>query len=83
MCLGVPGQVLEIYERDGLRFGRLEFGGLIKEVCLEYVPEIRVGEYAIVHVGFAITMIDTRSAQETLDYCTRLGMLEELDEVPG
>lgn len=66
MCLGIPGQVLQIYQLDGLRMGRVDFGGVCKEVCLDYVPEVEVGDYTIVHVGFAITRLDEQSARESL-----------------
>lgn len=80
MCLGIPGRVQEIFERDGLRMATVDFGGVRKEVCLEYLPELQVGEYAIVHVGFAITRLDEQSARESLRLFAELG--EELgDEV--
>jgi hydrogenase expression/formation protein HypC len=66
MCLGIPGQVVEIYEKHGARMGKLDFDGIQKEVCLVYLPELQIGEYAIVHVGFAITQLDEESAKETL-----------------
>ncbi len=74
MCLGIPGQVTSIYESDGLLMGRVDFGGIVKEVCLAYVPDIQVGEYTIVHVGFAITRLDEASAQELL------ALFEQLDQ---
>ncbi|MBW7882326.1 MAG: HypC/HybG/HupF family hydrogenase formation chaperone [Caldilineaceae bacterium] len=77
MCLGIPGKVLEIYDADGVSMGRLDFAGVTKEVCLAYVPEIRVGDYAIVHVGFAITQLDEASAQESLRLFQQMGVLEE------
>ncbi len=77
MCLGVPGQITEIYDSAGTRMGKINFGGIIKEVCLEYVPEAVVGDYAIVHVGFAITRLDEQSALETLQLFAELGVLEE------
>lgn len=83
MCLGIPGQVQEIYQQDGLRMGRVDFGGVSKEVCLDYVPEVEVGDYTIVHVGFAITRLDQESALESLRLFAEMGLLEELhDEVP-
>ena len=66
MCLGIPGQVVEIYQKNGTRMGKLDFDGIQKEVCLAYLPELQIGEYAIVHVGFAITQLDEESAKETL-----------------
>lgn len=77
MCLAVPGRIEEIYESMGTRMARLDFGGIKKDVCLAYVPEAKIGEYALVHVGFAINVIDEASAQETLRHFRELGLLEE------
>ena len=77
MCLGIPGQVNQIYEANGMHMGRLNFGGIVKEVCLEYLPEIKVGDYAIVHVGFAITKVDEKEALESLQLFNEMGLLEE------
>jgi hydrogenase expression/formation protein HypC len=77
MCLGVPGKVVEIYEANGTLMGQVDFGGVSKEVCLAYVPDIQVGEYTIIHVGFAITRLDENSAQETLKLFHEMGRLEE------
>ncbi|MFQ3565675.1 MAG: HypC/HybG/HupF family hydrogenase formation chaperone [Aggregatilineales bacterium] len=77
MCLGIPGQVKEIYEIEGIRTGKVDFGGILKEVCLAYVPEVEVGDYTIVHVGFAITRLDEQSALESLELFRQLGVLEE------
>lgn len=81
MCLGIPGKIVEIYERDGLRMGRVDFGGVVRETCLAYVPEAQTGDYTIVHVGFALNIIDEDEAQKTLDLLTEVGLLgEELCE---
>lgn len=77
MCLGVPGQITNIYEAMGARMGKVNFGGIFKEVCLEYVPEAKVGDYAIVHAGFAITRLDEQAALETLNMFKDLGVLDE------
>jgi hydrogenase expression/formation protein HypC len=77
MCLAVPGQVKEIYEAQGTRMGRVDFGGIVKEVCLALLPEIAVGDYTIVHVGFALEKIDEASALETLDVFRSMGVLDE------
>ena len=77
MCLAVPGQVESIREENGTRMGRVNFGGVVKEVCLAYLPEIAVGDYKIVHVGFAISKIDEASARDTLRTFAELGILEE------
>ncbi|MHA5047639.1 HypC/HybG/HupF family hydrogenase formation chaperone [Streptomyces sp. SD15] len=77
MCLAVPGRVLDIEERDGTRMATVDFGGVVKEVCLEYLPDLQVGEYAIVHVGFALQRLDEESAKQTLDLFATLGLLQE------
>ena len=77
MCLAVPGKVLSIEEREGTRMAVVDFGGVVKEVCLEYLPDLRVGEYTIVHVGFALQRLDEESARQTLALFEGLGLLEE------
>jgi hydrogenase expression/formation protein HypC len=77
MCLAVPGKVEAIYDDQGVRMGKVNFGGVLKEVCLAYLPEIEPGDYAIVHVGFAISRIDEQSARQTLQTFSELGLLEE------
>ena len=77
MCLAIPGRVEEITSDGVIRVGRVNFGGVVKRVCLDYVPEIAVGDYTIVHVGFAISKIDEKTAQETLDAFRAMGVLDE------
>ncbi len=77
MCLAIPGRVEEITTDGLIRIGRVNFGGVVKRVCLDYVPEIAVGDYTIVHVGFAISRIDEATAQETLEAFRAMGMLDE------
>ncbi|MCW5964952.1 MAG: HypC/HybG/HupF family hydrogenase formation chaperone [Bryobacterales bacterium] len=77
MCLAIPGQVLDVYEANGARMGRVDFGGITKEVCLTFVPEAMVGDYAIVHAGFALSRVDERSALESLATFRELGLIEE------
>jgi hydrogenase expression/formation protein HypC len=77
MCLAVPGRVLSIAEVDGTLMAKVDFGGVRKDVCLQYIPDAAVGEYVVVHVGFAIQRLDEQSAQETLANFERLGILEE------
>jgi hydrogenase expression/formation protein HypC len=67
MCLGVPGKILEIYEVESLKMGKVDFGGVVREACLEYVPEAEVGDYIVVHVGFAISLVSEEEAQATLE----------------
>lgn len=77
MCLGIPGRVTEVYQAHDTRMGKIDFGGVTKDVCLEFVPEVDVGDYAIVHVGFAITKVDEGSAMETLALFEEIGMLAD------
>jgi len=77
MCLAIPGRVTEKYVVDGMPMGKVDFGGVRKEVCLAYVPEIEIGSYTIVHVGFAISEVDEQSAHETLQLFREMGVLEE------
>lgn len=77
MCLGVPGKILEIYEVESLKMGKVDFGGVVREVCLEYVPEAEVGDYAVVHVGFAISLVSEEEAQATLDMLREIIDLED------
>ncbi len=80
MCLGIPGKVVEVYDLDGARMGKVDFDGIVKEICLSFVPEAEVGDYTIVHVGFGITKVDEASAHETLALMKEMGVLEsELD----
>ena len=77
MCLAIPGRVEEISSDGLIKIGRVNFGGIVKRVCLDYVPDIAVGDYAIVHVGFAISKIDAKTAEETLEIFRAMGVLEE------
>ncbi len=77
MCLGVPGKVVEIYEANGLIMGKVDFGGVKREVCLEYIPEIEIGQYVIVHVGFAINQMSEEEAEETLTLLRQIMDIEE------
>lgn len=77
MCLGVPGKVTEMYVAHGMQMGKVDFGGVVKEACLEYLPDIQVGDYAIVHVGFGISQLDEEEAHRTLE------MLREMDMLAG
>jgi hydrogenase expression/formation protein HypC len=77
MCLGVPGRVEQIWEVVGTRMATVDFGGIRKEVCLAYVPEVEIGDYTVVHVGFAITKLDEESALETLRLFQHIGALEQ------
>lgn len=79
MCLAIPGKVIETFARGGMQMGRVQFGGVTREACLEYVPETQVGEYVLVHVGFAISRVDEEEARRTYDALMELDQLAELD----
>jgi hydrogenase expression/formation protein HypC len=76
MCLGIPGKVIEIRDEAGLAMGKVDFGGVRKEACLAYLPEIALGDYVIVHVGFAISKVDEVEALKTLEVLGSMGVLE-------
>lgn len=77
MCLAVPGKILNLEDRNGTLMGTVDFGGITKDVCLQYIPDAPPGEYVIVHVGFAIQRLDEESAKQTLAELERLGVLAE------
>ncbi len=78
MCLGLPGEILEIKDDNGLRVGRVRFAGITREVCLEYVPEAVPGDFVVVHVGFAISRVDAEEAARTYRILEELGQTAEL-----
>ena len=80
MCLGIPGKILDCFERDNTRMGRVDFNGVEMDICLEAVPEAEVGAYVIVHAGFAISTLSEAEAQETLDILAQMDALAEQDE---
>lgn len=80
MCLGVPGQIVRVVEQQGVRMGDVDFGGVVRRVCLAYVPEADVGDYTVVHAGFAISRIDPEQAARTLEV---IAQLEEPAEEEG
>jgi hydrogenase expression/formation protein HypC len=80
MCLGIPGKVIELSTDQELVMGKVDFGGVAREVCLAYVPEVKVGEYVIVHVGFAISVVDEKEALTTFEYLRQMGELAEIEE---
>ncbi|HVA01523.1 MAG TPA: HypC/HybG/HupF family hydrogenase formation chaperone [Terriglobia bacterium] len=79
MCLGIPGKVLESFDVNGLRMAKVQFGGIVREACLEYTPEAAVGDYVIVHVGFAISKVDEEEAARTYKLLEEMGQLGELE----
>jgi hydrogenase expression/formation protein HypC len=84
MCLGIPGKVIEIYQANGMKMGKVDFGGVVKETCLDFLPDIQVGDYTIVHVGFGISQLDEEEAQKTMEMLREMemlaGELPELDQ---
>lgn len=88
MCLGVPGLVTETYREHDLLMGRVDFGGISKRICLDHVPHVQLGQYVIVHVGFALSVIDEAEAKQVFAFLAAMNELGELhegvdDEVPG
>jgi hydrogenase expression/formation protein HypC len=77
MCLAVPGKIIEIYTSGGLRMGKIDFGGVLREACLESLPEAEVGEYTIVHAGFALSVLSEEDAQITLSALREIAVLDE------
>lgn len=77
MCLGVPGKITTIYEKDGMTMGKVDFGGVIRETCLDFVPEAQVGDYTVIHVGFAISILSEEEAIKTLEMLREIGQLGE------
>jgi hydrogenase expression/formation protein HypC len=80
MCLGIPGEIVSIYEQDGLSVGKVKFGGITREVCLSCIPDAEVGEFVLVHVGFAIAKVDRAEADEAYRTLAELGLLAELQD---
>ena len=81
MCLAIPGKIESITGDDPLsRMGKINFGGILKEACLAYVPEARIGDYVIVHVGFALNVVDEEEAQKVFEYLKQMEELGELED---
>jgi hydrogenase expression/formation protein HypC len=81
MCLAVPGKIISIESADPIfRCGSVDFGGIIKQINLAYVPEAKIGDYVLVHVGFAISTVDEAEAQQVFEYLRQMGELAELEE---
>jgi hydrogenase expression/formation protein HypC len=76
MCLGVPGKILEVYESNGLVMGKIDFGGVTREACLHTLPAAKVGDYTIIHAGFALNILSEEEAKETLDALEELSLIE-------
>ena len=83
MCLGIPGRVTDTYREHDVLMGKVDFGGVLKRVCLEHVPDVRPGEYVLVHVGFALSRIDEAEAGRVFAFLAELNQLGELEEPPS
>jgi hydrogenase expression/formation protein HypC len=79
MCLAIPGKVLEIHDRQGVRMAKVQFGGVTREACVEYVPEVQAGSYVLVHAGFALGVVDEAEAKRTYELLEEMGQLAELE----
>ena len=82
MCLGIPGKVIKTYREHDVLMGKVDFGGVSKQVCLEHVPDVQIGEYVLVHVGFALSKIDVDEAARVFEFLDGMNQLDEL-EVPS
>jgi hydrogenase expression/formation protein HypC len=82
MCLAVPGKIINIYSENGLQMGKMDFGGVTREVCLAYLPEAKVGDYAIIHVGFALSLLSETEAQETIDLLRQISDFGQTADTP-
>jgi hydrogenase expression/formation protein HypC len=82
MCLGIPGKVVETYSEYDVLMGKVDFGGVYKRVCLEHVPDVRVNDYVVVHVGFALSKIDEAEAQRVFEFLEGMDQLDELEAAP-
>ncbi len=78
MCLAIPGKVVETYQEHDVLMGKVDFGGVSKRVCLDHVPEVQVGKYVLVHVGFALSVVDEEEAQEVFSFLRQMNELEDL-----
>lgn len=83
MCLGIPGKVVETYREHDVLMGKVDFSGISKRVCLEHVPEVRAGEYVLVHVGFALSRIDEEEAGRVFTFLNEMNQLDELNTPPA
>jgi hydrogenase expression/formation protein HypC len=77
MCLAIPAKVIELYQANGMKMARVDFGGALKEACMEYLPEVKVGDYTIVHVGFGLSILDEQEALETLELLRQIDTMGE------
>jgi hydrogenase expression/formation protein HypC len=79
MCLAIPGKIVGFEDRNGIRMGKIDFGGITRDACLEYIPDASMGDYVLVHVGFAISKVDQEEAARTYKYLAEMDQLAEID----
>lgn len=79
MCLAIPGKVISLYEADGMQMGKVDFGGIVKNACLQYTSDVKIGEYVVVHVGFALSKMNEEEAARTYKLLEEMNQLAELD----
>ncbi len=77
MCLGIPGKIIEIYQTNNIRMAKIDFGGVVREACLEAIPEAKIGDYAIIHAGFALNLLSEQEALETLQTLNEIALWNE------
>ena len=82
MCLGIPAKVIELYQANGMKMAKVDFGGALKEACMEYLPEVKVGDYTIIHVGFGLSILDEQEALETMELLRQIDALGDGIEAP-
>lgn len=80
MCLAIPGKIVDFHDNLGIRMSKIDFGGVTRDACMDYVPDACVGDYVLVHVGFAISKVDEEEARRTYQYLEEMGELQELFE---
>lgn len=83
MCLGIPGKIIKIYREHDLLMGKIDFGGIVKQACLETLPELVIGDYVLIHVGFALAKLDEAEAQQIFSFLEAMNDLAELQPLPS
>ncbi|MBI9048412.1 MAG: HypC/HybG/HupF family hydrogenase formation chaperone [Anaerolineaceae bacterium] len=82
MCLGIPGKIIELYDANGILMSKVDFGGVIREVCIQTLPEAKVGDYTIVHAGFALNLLSEKEAKETIEILKEIDFLnDEIEQI--
>lgn len=82
MCLGIPGKIIELYDSNGMKMAKVDFGGVLKEACMEYLPEAQIGDYTIIHVGFGLSIVNEQEAQETLNLLNEIAAIGDEETTP-